>query len=136
MKEELVFSLTITCGDWMVIGQVEEGQLRVIPITGGTFTGKMNGTVIPGGADWNIQRDEYVSRASAKYVIKTEDGQYISVENEAEIDDRKEVPFLTKPFFQVDMNSQYAWLNEGEFIGKLSFGEAAGEIMIDIFEVK
>ncbi|SES90673.1 DUF3237 domain-containing protein [[Clostridium] polysaccharolyticum] len=135
MKEELIFSLRVECGPWMVIGQTDEGQLRVIPITGGEFTGKINGKIIPGGADWNTQRDESVSYAFAKYVIQTEDGFYISVENEGEIDDRKAAPFLTKPVFQVDKNSPYGWLNESKFIGKLGFGKAAGEVVIDIYRV-
>lgn len=135
MKEELVFSLRVICGDWMVIGQVEDGELRVIPITGGTFTGKINGTIVPGGADWNTQKNEFVSYAAAKYVIRTEDGCYISVENEGEIDDRKPGPFQTKPVFQVDKTSKYSWLNDGEFIGKLTCGEVDGEVRIDVFQV-
>lgn len=135
MNEELVFSLNVKCGDWLVVGQIEDGELRVIPITGGTFTGKMNGRVIPGGADWNIQRNKYVSYAAAKYVIQTDDGSYISVENEGEIDNRKPGPFQTKPVFKVDKNSPHAWLNKGEFIGKLTCGETDGEVRIDVYQV-
>lgn len=134
MNEELVFSLQVKCGPWMVVGQTKEGVLRVIPITGGRFTGKINGTIIPGGADWNTLRSKYVSYAFAKYVIQTDDGLYISVENEGEIDDRKPAPFLTKPVFQVDSTSKYAWLNDGDFIGKLSCTEDG--VNIDIFQTK
>lgn len=135
MKEELVFSLEVKCGPWMVIGQTDEGELRVIPITGGRFTGKINGIIVPGGADWNTQRSEFISYAAAKYVIQTEDGYYISVENEGEIDDRKPAPFLTKPVFQVDLNSPYAWLNKTEFTGRLTCG-MEGEVKIDIYKKK
>lgn len=133
MNEELVFSLRVTCDPWMIVGQTEEGELRVIPITGGEFKGKINGKIIPGGADWNTQRNEYVSYAFAKYVIQTEDGHYIAVENEGEIDDRKAGPFTTKPTFQVDKNSEYAWLNDQEFVGKLTCGEVEGEVRIDVY---
>lgn len=133
MKEEPVFTLQVTCGPWMVVGATKEGQLRVIPITGGTFTGDINGIVMPGGADWNTQRDQYISHAFAKYVIQTDDGAYIAVENEGIIDDRKSVPFITKPSFQADKNGSYAWLNEQEFVGKLSFGEVENQVIIEIF---
>ncbi len=133
MNGEKIFTLQVKCGPWMVIGDTKEGQLRVIPIIGGHFTGQLHGTIVPGGADWNTQRNQYVSYAFAKYVIQTDDGQYISVENEGEIDDRKSVPFITKPTFQVDKNSQYSWLNDNEFEGRLSFGEKDGEIMIEIY---
>lgn len=118
--EEHIFTLEVKCGPWMVVGDTGEGSLRVIPIIGGTFSGKINGTIIPGGADWNTQVDQYISHAFAKYVIQTEDGTYISVENEGTIDDRMAAPFLTHPKFQVAKDSQYSWLSEGEYIGKLT----------------
>ncbi len=143
LKAELVFELSVDCSEPLEIGKTDKGFLRVIPITGGTFKGKnISGKVIPGGADWNTQIVDDISgktQAShvfAKYTIQTDDGIYISVENEGYKDWREEKRHIvTTPHFQVE-KGKYEWLNYGVFVGSLSPREDKTGVEIKIYKMK
>jgi hypothetical protein len=63
-------------------GQVPGGRRRIIPITGGEVAGpRLNGTVIPGGADWQIVRADGLIDLTARYTIRAGDGTLIGVVN-------------------------------------------------------
>src|SRR5688572_10236061 len=81
-RAELAFTIHVQIGPLQQIGQTPAGGARVIPITGGTFEGpKIKGTVIPGGADWQISRPDGVTELRAHYGLKTDDGAIIQVKN-------------------------------------------------------
>ena len=53
-----------------------------MPITGGEFSGPdIRGKVLPGGADWQLIRDDGVSELEARYTLSTDDGATIHVRN-------------------------------------------------------
>ena len=63
-------------------GPVPGGRRRIIPITGGVVAGpRLNGIVIPGGADWQLIRDDGLVDLTARYTIQAEDGTLIGVVN-------------------------------------------------------
>lgn len=104
-----------------VIGPTGEGWLQVIPITGGTFTGKeLNGVVVPGGADWNTTRDDGVAHVFAKYLLQTSDGEYIAIENEGWIARDSAATIKTRPTFAASLTGQYHHLNSGVYVGELT----------------
>lgn len=135
MEKEQIIKLYVQCSPAIEVGQTLDGYLRVIPIIGGTFEGKINGKVVPGGADWNVQKTEFVSHASAKYVIQTEDGEYISIQNDGFLDIREPNSMKTTPRFQVNQDSQYAWLNYGCYVGTLTGGRHEGEVVITVYKM-
>src|SRR5262245_24864010 len=51
-----VYRLEATLGEPLDLGDVAQGRRRIVPLTGGTFTGpELNGTLLPGvSADWQI----------------------------------------------------------------------------------
>ena len=51
-----VYRLEASLGETLDLGDVSQGHRRIIPLTGGTFTGpELNGTLLPGvSADWQI----------------------------------------------------------------------------------
>jgi Protein of unknown function (DUF3237) len=52
----------------------------VVGITGGTFEGpQLKGTIIPGGADWQIVRADGVLDIDARYALRTDGGALIRV---------------------------------------------------------
>ena len=56
------------------IGQVQGGMRRIVPIRGGEFSGeKLNGKVLPGGADWVLHRVDGVMRIDVRICLQTED---------------------------------------------------------------
>ena len=65
------------------LGRTPYGERRVIGILGGTVRGpKLNGRILPGGADWQIIRTDGAADIKARYIIETDDGARIMVTSE------------------------------------------------------
>lgn len=113
-----VMQLRVNVSDAYSVGNVSQGKRTVIPITGGTFLGPdIRGTIIPGGADYQLQQDGR-STLEAIYSIKTDDGVNIHVRNRGIIatDKSGSFYFKTAPQFEAPVDSKYAWLNNAIFI--------------------
>jgi Protein of unknown function (DUF3237) len=79
---ELIFAADVRVGAPLDLGDVGKGGRRIVPITGGAFSGPdIRGTVVPGGADWQILRGDGVSELEARYTLQTDDGALILVRN-------------------------------------------------------
>jgi hypothetical protein len=64
------------------IGHIAGNLRRVIPVEGGEVLGpRIRGRVLPGGADFQIMRADGITELEARYVIETEEGHLIYVEN-------------------------------------------------------
>jgi hypothetical protein len=64
------------------IGPTPHGGRRIIPISGGKVFGpRLNGAIIPGGADFQYWRSDGVTEVHARYVIEAEGGVKIYIEN-------------------------------------------------------
>lgn len=122
------FELTVTCSMPTPMGQRDGGTAVLIPITGGTVRGeKLNGEVVPGGADWALIRDDGTICVRAHYAIKADDGTLIEVFNEGVNPIDRSSPaaaarMLTIPRFLAP-DGAYAWLNSGVFVGTLLGGQ-------------
>jgi hypothetical protein len=136
LKAEKIMDIWVECPDEarLVVGQNDFGLLRAICITGGEFHGeKLNGTVVPGGADWNKgfggDTPETFTAVDlcAKYLLKTDDGAYIAIENSAKRDKKvPESPYIvTTPKFWAP-RGKYDWLNYGAYVGALQGGYRDG----------
>jgi Protein of unknown function (DUF3237) len=66
-----------------VIGLNSRGKRRIIPITGGTVTGQVNGKVLPGGADFQIVVSDTTADLDARYMVELDSGEHIFVQNRA-----------------------------------------------------
>ena len=81
---EAIFAARVLVGAPLVVGDVGKGTRRIVPITGGEFSGPaVRGTVLPGGADWQILRSDGVAELDARYTLQTDDGALIYVRNQA-----------------------------------------------------
>jgi Protein of unknown function (DUF3237) len=81
---EFVFAAQVTVDRALDLGDVGKGGRRIVPITGGEFSGpRLRGNVIPGGADWQIVRHDGVAELEARYTLQTDDGTLIYVRNHA-----------------------------------------------------
>ncbi|MDE3165712.1 MAG: DUF3237 domain-containing protein [Acidobacteriota bacterium] len=77
-----VADLTVLVGGAIEIGRTPAGIRRVIPITGGEVTGpRLEGVVLPGGADFQLLRDDGTAELHARYVIRTTGGAHVYIEN-------------------------------------------------------
>ena len=64
-------------------GPAKHGERRFVPILGGTVRGpELNGTLLDGGVDWQLQRADGATDISAHYVIRTDDGALIEVQSD------------------------------------------------------
>jgi Protein of unknown function (DUF3237) len=80
-KLEFIFAARVTVDTPQDLGPFNKGHRRVVPITGGEFSGPdMRGTVLP-GADWQLVRHDGVAELEARYTLQTDDGALIFVRN-------------------------------------------------------
>jgi hypothetical protein len=64
-------------------GVTPYGERRIINILGGTVEGpKLKGHILPGGADWQIVRNDGVVDLRARYTVETNTGGHILVNSE------------------------------------------------------
>lgn len=77
-----VADLVVRVGAPIEIGRIAGNLRRVIPVTSGEVLGqRIRGRVVPGGADFQTIRADGITELHARYVIETEDGHTIYVEN-------------------------------------------------------
>ena len=134
---ELVMTLRVEIAPAREVGELDGGFRRVIPITGGSFTGPaIQGEVLPGGADWNLTRPDGVAEVWARYTLRADDGVLVGVTNAGLI-----VPLpdgslyaRTSPQFEV-AGERYAWLRRSIFIGTLVPGASGGVVQLEFFRV-
>ena len=141
---EYVVELKVKCEGAYQVWQTSHGNRFIIPIVGGTFEGpKMKGTILPGGADYQLQDNEHGrTEVEAIYSIKTDDGVNIHVRNRGLICTGKDENgnpqfyFRTTPQFEAPFDSKYAWLNNAIFVCQPAFGGNDGTINLKIWKVK
>lgn len=123
-KTEFMWDAKVKIAGMINVGESKRGVRRVIPITGGTFSGpKIKGEVLPGGEDWQLVRPDGDTELYARYLLKTDDGHVIQVINNALIHtDAKTKAFYCKSVLdlEVPQDSPYDELNHAIFIGTLN----------------
>ena len=148
-RTAFAFEAHVTVDKPLVVGTSARGLRRVVPITGGTVKGpKLNGRVVPGGADWQVVRPDDVLDVEAKYTLEADDGTLIMVTNKGVRHGPKEIIekmargepvdpsqyyFRTSAQFEATNDSKHAWLNRSVFIGVAERKAAAA--IIRFYEV-
>jgi len=78
-----IFTLHAELDDILAFGTTPYGERRAVNIVGGRVAGeRLNGRILPGGADWQIIRADGVADIRARYTIEAEDGGLILVNSE------------------------------------------------------
>jgi muconolactone delta-isomerase len=79
----LVYRLEATLGQPLDLGDTAQGRRRIVPQTGGTFTGPaINGTLLPGvSADWQIVLPDGTALGDIRYTLKTDRGDLLYVQS-------------------------------------------------------
>ena len=76
------FEIEVQVSAPLDLGQTQAGHRRVIPIAGGVVSGpRLQGRVLPVGADWQILRADGTADLDARYTIQAQDGALIYVVN-------------------------------------------------------
>ncbi len=70
-------------GALVSLGVAKHGERRYVPLLGGTVRGpELNGAVVEGGVDWQVNRADGVLDIAAHYVIRADDGALIEVQSD------------------------------------------------------
>jgi hypothetical protein len=144
-----VYRLEATLGDPLDVGEVAQGHRRIVPLTGGTFTGpELNGTLLPGvSADWQIVLPDGTALGDIRYTLQTDDGALLYVQSRGvrhggaevlarlgrgEDVDASEYTFRTSTEIETAAPG-LDWLNKGVFIGVA--GRQAGAVIYETYLV-
>lgn len=66
----------------VTLGPAPLGERRFVPLKGGTVEGpELQGSIVEGGVDWQINRADGVLEIAAHYVIRTPDGGMVEVQS-------------------------------------------------------
>ena len=140
--------LSVQVGAPIEIGHVGHGTRRVIAILGGTCVARdWSAKVLPGGADFQLIVNARMARLEARYVLETDAGDRIYVQNDAvrtaspevmarlvrgEPVDPKHVYFRCVPRFETSAPA-LAWMMERVFLG--TGLRRPDEVVMRFFEV-
>ena len=140
---EFALQLKVTLGQAFSIENTQHGRRTVIPITGGTFEGPdIKGTIINGGADYQLANAQGRTELEAIYCIKTDDGVYIHVRNRGIIaggqdaDGKPTFYFRAAPQFEAPADSMYGWLNNALFVCAPEFSQQFQGIVLNVWKIK
>jgi hypothetical protein len=143
-----IFTIHAELDDMLKFGGTPYGERRVIHITGGSVSGaRLNGRILPGGADWQIIRADGAADIRARYTIEAAGGALVLVNSEGlrhgppdviakvgrgEAVDPSLYYFRTALRFETAA-PELAWMNKILAIGR---GERlARAVKLDVFEV-
>jgi hypothetical protein len=78
-----IFRIHATLADILSVGCTPLGERRMIQILEGRVEGeKLNGRILPGGADWQIIRTDGAADVQARYVIEADGGARVVVNSD------------------------------------------------------
>ena len=143
----LEFTARIELGSAQVIGATPAGLRRVVPILGGMFDGENMRGDIAGGADWQYERADGATIVSARYLLKTDDGVLIQIDNNGirhgppevmqrlsngETVDARSYYFRTRPEFSAPVG-RYEWLNTHLFVATAA--RYATSVALEVYRI-
>jgi len=129
----LVYRLEAELGEPIDVGDVSAGRRRIVPQTGGTFSGpELNGRLVPGvSADWQIVLPDGTALGDIRYTLETHGGALLYVQSRGvrhgspevlerlgrgEDVDPSEYTFRTSTWIET-ASRELDWLNKGVFVG-------------------
>ena len=129
---EFLFTLKATLAPGIVIPGGPQGTRAIVAITGGTIKGpRVNGTVVPVGADWVTVRADGSFKLDVRANILTDDGAAIYVSyNGIGVRKDGQTPLRTAPLFETS-DARYTWLNNVQAVGLGFSGQ--NEVQYDIY---
>jgi hypothetical protein len=127
-----VYRLEATVAEPMDLGDVVQGHRRIVPLSGGSFTGPdINGKLLPGAsADWQVILPDGTALGDIRYTLQTDDGNLLYVQSRGvrhgsaevlvrlgrgEDVDASEYTFRTSTQIET-ADPDLAWLNKGIFV--------------------
>ncbi|MBS0248572.1 MAG: DUF3237 domain-containing protein [Proteobacteria bacterium] len=83
VTDEPIFTIHAELAGILDLGATPYGHRRIIDILGGTVSGRrLNGRILPGGADWQFIRADGVADIQARYTLETDAGARVLVSSD------------------------------------------------------
>ncbi|HQN53672.1 MAG TPA: DUF3237 domain-containing protein [Novosphingobium sp.] len=127
--QEAAFRLEVEVLAPQALDPVSMGPVRVVSITGGRVLGRLEGTILPGGTDWQTVEADGSVGIEARYLLELTDGARIELQSRG----RRGAgagAFWSSIWLRT-ADPVHAWVNAAQFIGlgrKLD-----GHVAIDAF---
>jgi hypothetical protein len=145
---EHALTIEVKIGMPRTLGLTGKGVRTINPIDGGKFYGSgISGQVLPGGADFFLERTDKIGEMEVVYTLETDDGQLINIRNTGYFSvtdagrtlDAKGVWPLPEdgyrcrcsPVFQT-AEGKYDWLSRAVFYGVVSYPSAL-TVVIELY---
>jgi len=117
------FTLDVLLAEERDHGSGPWGRRLHVSILGGTVQGpQLQGRILPGGADWQLQRADHCLELLAHYDIEAADGSLIHVRNQglwfSRSGDWPADYAMSQPCFQAP-EGPHAWLNQHQFLAQV-----------------
>lgn len=146
---DLVYRLEAIVGDPQDVGQISAGHRRIVPLTGGTFSGpELRGTLLPGAsADWQTVLPDGTALGDVRYTLETQGGDVLYVQSQGvrhgspevlerlgrgEEVDASEYTFRTACKIETGADG-LDWLNNGIFVSV--GGRQSGAVIYEVYLV-
>lgn len=139
----LIYRLEATLGEPLDLGDIGPGRRRIVPQTGGTFTGpEISGTLVGGvSADWQVILPDDTALGDIRYALRTDAGDLLYVRSRsvrhgsAEVlsrlargEDVDPSEYTFRAATQIETAARdLDWLNKGVFIS-VGGRQAAGVV--------
>ena len=121
---EILITENVTLGPSQRVGESKRGNRNIIPITGGTVSGRITGKVLMGGADYQLLTPP--ATIDAHYLWQTDDGETIIVRNGGGFGG-------LVPTFETRVDGPYAYLNTGSYLSS-NPGMGQGGVALVFYE--
>jgi hypothetical protein len=118
-----VFTENVTLGSAYQINNAKNGSRNIIPITGGTTTGKVAGKILNGGADYQLN-----GSLDAWYALAPDNGEFILVRNCGATGG-------LIPWFEAKVDGDYNFLNTQAYLSSAP-GVGGGGVSITFYDRK
>jgi hypothetical protein len=145
-----IYRLEATVGQPLELGDIGNGRRRIIPITGGAFTGaQLNGTLLAGAsADWQIVLPDGTALGDIRYTLRTDSGDLLSVTSRGVRHGSPEVlarlgrgedvdpsEYIFRTTTQIETAASHLdWLNKGVFVSV--GGRQSGGVVYETYLVE
>jgi hypothetical protein len=121
---EILITENVTLAPSQRVGASKRGMRNIIPITGGTVSGRITGKVLMGGADYQLLTPP--ASIDAHYLWETDDGELIIVRNGGGFG-------ALVPTFETRVDGPYAHLNTGSYLSSAP-GMGQGGVALTFYE--
>ena len=121
---EILITENVTLAPSQRVGASKRGDRNIIPITGGTVSGRITGKVLMGGADFQLLTPP--ATIDAHYLWQTDDGEIIVVRNGGGFG-------ALVPTFEARVDGRYAFLNTGSYLSS-NPGRGEGGVALTFYE--